>query len=727
MKKLWYKSEAREWKRGLPIGSGRLAAMLWETEECDILSLNHEHLWKGINRGRRAPDNAKFLPLVRDYLKAGKFFEATALSNLFFGGYGGVSGMPRKLDCFIPAGNLTFRHAAGSRITERSLDIETGVAKSARARVNSEFFADSDGTLIFSRIQGENLTGELTLSREEEEVAEHTFEVTSDTITFNCKIVGGISFYVKTKFMTDGSVTPIANGVKIEGASYITTATDVVIPEIEDSAREIEPEEYDARLIKHKEKFSSLMARSVFEIEHEDDLDTLPTDERMEALRNGKEDIGLLVLYFGYGRYLLLSSSICGYLPANLQGKWNLELDPPWASDYHMNINLQMNYWMASPLGMHECNEKLFNYVLSLQESGRDAAKRLYGCRGIWLSHQGDVWGLQSPESYGWAVWMGTAPWMAMHLWNHYRYMGDRKFLEERAYPFFREVALFYEDFLVRDENGVYQIMPSQSPENRFKGTGCFDVSIGISSAMDIEIAIDGLTYAIEAAEILGKDKLKVRKWKKLRENLPKLKVARDGRLVEWDSEEREEVEPEHRHVSHLYGFYPSDIINEYDTPELYAAARKSLDTRLAAGGGQSGWSRAWASCFFAKFGEGEIFGDNYNKMITEFATDTLLDLHPPGVFQIDGNLGGTASVIEALVNVSGGKVRLLHALPKAWKSGKLEGVYIPGGHKLSIFWRDGKMSKLEIEFGFENEVTFVVNGEELKVAREAATKVIEF
>jgi alpha-L-fucosidase 2 len=248
---------------------------------------------------------------------------------------------------------------------------------------------------------------------------------------------------------------------------------------------------------------------------------------------------------------------------------------------------------------------------------------------------------------------------------------------------------------------------------------------------MDIELAMDSLNYAMRSAEILGIDGGKIGLWKDLRDNLEPLKIGSDGRLLEWDKESRVEFEPGHRHVSHLYGLYPADIMNEYDEPALYRAARKSLDQRLSCGGGHTGWSRAWSSCLYGKLGEKDLFLEHYEKLITDFATDSLLDVNPyvepERIFQIDGNLGAVAAVLEALVSNSGGRVRLLRALPDVWANGTLKGVCLPGGHKISFSWKDGRAVRLEVEFGFEEEIAFAVNGTEFTAKKSDGITVFEF
>ena len=711
MDKLFYRTPPAEWMEGLPIGNGRLAAMIWGQQE-DRLTLNHEWLWTGRSKGRKARQSAEGVPLVREAIRNGEHFAAAALANSFFGGEGGISGLPGRVDDYQPAGELCMALAGESAFVSRELDIRTGIVRVCRkcgdAAVTGEFFADCVGQCLSARWESEApFSGVLSLSREAEEGTEITVTAGEGGIRLDGRISGGIAFAAQAKLFTDGRVRTENQKLFVENARYIQIVVNIATSrgdlERELMAYDLDAVRYEQAKARHAGRFSDIMGRLDFALEEDERLSALPTDERIRRVKDGEKDNGISQLYFDFGRYLLVSSSICGELPANLQGKWNDSLTPPWNCDYHFDINLQMNYWMAEPAGMPECARALIRYVRSFLPSGREAAERLYGCRGVYLPIQTDAWGVSTPESYGWAAWIGAAPWIARHLWDHYRYSGDTEYLKNEAYEFFTAVAEFYEDYLQKDESGVYQILPSQSPENAIPEIGCFPVLIDQSSAMDVQLCCDALGYAIRSAEILGVDAEKAARWRELRDHLPPFAIGADGRLMEWQKEYTER-EPGHRHLSHLYGLYPSDLFTPNTRPEQYKAGIRSLQYRLSHGGGHTGWSRAWVSCLAARLGNREEFYQHYTALIRDFATVSLLDLHPPRIFQIDGNLGAVAAGIEAVVSCYDDTAHLLRGIPAEWGTGHLNGVKIPGGHTLSISWEDGRLAHLSVVMGFAPE-----------------------
>lgn len=711
---LRYEKPGGSWMQGLPVGNGRLAAMVWEHDAEDVLTLNHEWLWRGVNRNRKVFAASDRLEEVRDLLRQGKYARASLVANLYFGGDGGIIGERNRVDAYQPAGELRCAFPDG-RFISRSLDMEHGVVRTCRdvsgVRVDAMHYASAASGLLVSGWQShEPFDAELSLLRARDEEATHDVQVTAEKLVLDCAFRGGLQHRVVVHVYTDGVRAPGASGLAIHNATYIHCIMDIGTSvkgvDRELQSRTLSAHEMDADFAQHQRVFFACMQTVDFSLDEDKALIALPIEERLARFKAGGRDNGICALYYHYGRYLLLSSSAGGDLPANLQGKWNDMVEPPWDSDYHFDINLEMNYWMTGPCGMPECSDTLLNYLESFYESGAEAAKALYGCRGIWLPIQTDAWGIATPESFGWAVWIGAAPWMAMHFWRHYEYTGDQVFLRERAYRFFTAVAEFYEDYLVEDAQGVLQIMPSQSPENRFEGSGPLPVAICISSAMDVQLCYDALGYAIRAAEILGIDPDRAAQWRGMQARLPPFGIGKDGRLLEWN-EEKAEVQEElgHRHLSHLYGVYPSDLFTQQIRQEQYDAARKSLAFRLSHGGGHTGWSRAWISCLQARFGNAEGFYEHYSAQIREFATITFLDLHPPGWFQIDGNFGAVAAVNDMLARPVNGEVHLLTALPKQWASGRLRGLRLPGGHVLDMAWAEGRLVSAAVVVGFAGQV----------------------
>ena len=737
--KMRYKTQSSEWLEGLPIGNGRLAAMIWGSTEKDTLDLNHEWLWRGTNRNREVVPAAEHLESVRALLKQGDFYKATVEANAYFGGDGGMSGKKGRVDAYQTAGFLEFELNGCTGFEWRELDIEKGICKvsrkTAETAVISEFFASCENGLLLSQWRscdaGKKFSCGLSYSRVKDGGAAQKIAAKENKLVFDCAFEGGISYRAVSEIRTDGKCEAAKNRINIENASYVRCMTNIATSahNLEDEIKKYPAdfEGFENEKLRHSAKFSGIMNGVSLEIDEECALSGLSIEERLARIREGERDNGIAVLYFNFGRYMMVSSSVSGDLPANLQGKWNDRIDPPWDSDYHFDINLQMNYWMAEQCNMPQCSNALLKYLETFYESGAAAAKGLYGCRGIYLPIQTDAWGISTPEAHGWAVWVGAAPWFSQHFWNRYIYSGDVDYLKNRGYRYLKAVAEFYEDYLVEDENGIYQIMPSQSPENSFaeaKGAVNMPVAICVSAAMDVQLAYDALSYAIEAAKILEVDKEQAALWEAMRDRLPDFKIGSDGRLLEWN-DEKTEVEPGHRHLSHLYGVYPSDLFTGQKRAEQYHAARKSLEFRLSHGGGHTGWSRAWVSCLQARFGNSGEFYEHFIALIRDFATITLLDLHPPKIFQIEGNLGAVAALIESIVSFADDKVYLLRALPKEWGGGSLRGIKIPGGHTVSVWWKGGKITALKIEIGFGGRVAVCHNGGD-KVYSGAAGEIIE-
>jgi alpha-L-fucosidase 2 len=704
---LWHAQPAAEYMAGLPIGTGRLAAMVLGTLDPERVALNHEWLWRGPNRCRDTQPAASHLPEARRLLLAGQYPEGALLANQAFGGTGGVSGQPNRVDPYQPAGDLRFQLAHGeARNYRRVLDLDRALAvveyDADGAHFRREYLAHLVHDLIVVRITADRpFDGAFWLSRIDDPECLLRFETAADSLVMDGQFQDGIGFRVQARLAArGGSLEADGQRVNARGAREVLIAVDVgtsakcEAPAAECARHRLPHTDWDRLLAGHATRCGDLLGGLSLDVQAPDFPE--PTDERLRLARAGRADPGLPALYFAYGRYLMLASAANADLPPNLQGKWNEELHPPWEADYHHDVNLQMAYWPAEAGRLTFATEALFRHIERFVPHARKAARDLYGCDGVWYPIQTDAWGRSTPESYGWAVWIGAAAWLAQHLWWGYEYGQDLSFLRERAYPFLKEVAAFYETYLIEDGQGRLQVVPSQSPENRFAGGGDLPVSLGVSASMDIQLIQESLGHAIRAAELLGADADKRAAWRSILDRLPPLQVGRHGQLQEWN-EDFEEVEPGHRHFSHLYGLYPGDLFDPQATPELWRAARASLERRLAHRGGHTGWSRSWVACLYARLGEPEAAWDHLNHLILDFATDSLLDLHPPRIFQIDGNFGGTAAVLEMLLQSYGEVLHFLPALPAAWPDGNVRGLRGRGGYTVGLAWRGGRLARAEV------------------------------
>lgn len=694
---------------GLPIGTGRIAAMIVGDAQQERVALNHEWLWRGPNRHREPRKSAHLLPEVRRLLLAGDYVEGGVKANDAFAGGGGIHAKdePCRVDPYQPAGDLRIQFEHGQATDfRRELDLETAVATiSYRAdgiQFQRQYLAHLDHDVIFLRLTASApFAVSLALSRIDDAAASLSLQTQTDCLAMDGVFEEGLGFRVEAAVTAcDGELTVDGQALRVADATEVVLALNVGAaatgrePADECASRPAPHVPWDVLRASHVSAYRHLYGGMSLRLDLPEP--ETPTDQRLQAVREGGDDPLLPALYFHYGRYLLIASTATADLPPNLQGKWNEDLDPPWQADYHNDINLQMNHWPAEPGNLADATEPLFRFIERLVPHAQRAASDLYGCRGVWFPIQTDPWDPCTAESYGWAAWIGAAPWLAQHLWWHFEYGQDRGFLRDRAYPFFKEVAAFYEDYLIEDDAGVLQIVPSQSPENRFVGGGDLPVGIGVSATMDVLLARDALSYALRAAELLDVDADRRGQWQDMLDRLPQLQIGRHGQLQEWN-EDFDEVEPSHRHLSHLIGVFPGDSLDPEATPDLWRAAEVALDRRLAAGGGHTGWSRSWVACLYARLGRTDDAWRHLTHLITDFATDSLLDLHPPRIFQIEGNFGGAAAVLEMLLQSYHSELHFLPALPAAWPQGAVTGLRARGGFTIDLEWREGRLESARI------------------------------
>ncbi len=744
---LWYKEAAAVWEEALPLGNGRIGAMVFGDPHTERIQLNDDSLWPKDLGWDHPPGTSDDLTQIRSLLVKGDIKTVDSLLVEKFSRKTVVRSHQTLGDLSI---NLNHNEISEYK---RSLNLNEAVAtvtyNSDGHKVTQCVFVSAPDQVIVVKLKSSHpngLSGNIQLQRPKDEgiptaksyTAEGMLkmdgEVTQRKGAFDSKpnpILEGVQFQTIVKLNHHGgTVTSVDDRLELSGVKEIelriVSNSSYYHKDFKskNSKQLTAIEKYSFKELKdrHIRDHQSLFDRVDFDIITDNAAQTIPTDERIEAVKGGAVDLELQETLFHYGRYLLMASSRPGTLPANLQGLWNQHINAPWNADYHLNINLQMNYWLANLTQLDELNSPLFDYIDRLIVSGKTTAQKNFGARGSFLPHATDLWAptwLRAPTAY-WGASFGAGGWMVQHYWQHYLFTDDKEFLKNRAFPAMEAVAQFYSDWIMEDQrDGTLISAPSTSPENRYLDVNGNPVASCLGSAMDQQVVTEVFTNYLKAVKILDHRSDLVETIKQQIQQLrPGFQLGSDGRILEWDREYTE-YEPGHRHMSHLYGFHPGDQVSLSKTPKLFDAVRKTLNYRLKNGGAGTGWSRAWLINCAARLMDGAMAQEHIQLLFEKSIFTNLFDAHPP--FQIDGNFGYTAGITEILVQShEDGIIRILPALPPNWENGLVKGLKARGNIQVDIKWEANELKRLQMLSKRDTQREIIYKEKNIKVKLQA-------